>query len=322
MKYFLVNFLKRTALIFTAISAFCLSILILPSNPSISDGLLYGKFAKDSLLLNTSNNRLIFVGGSNLSFGLNSEMLKDSLKLNPINTAIHASIGLEYMLENTLQYIKEGDMIVIAPEYSHFISTSIHGGKEMIITMAEVDKFKLFSKLSIEQFKSFLKESPHYCLNKLGPFSYLKTRDKYGVYGKYSFNRYGDAIRHYNLPNEKIEVMSRPYSIEEFNARSIYILREFKDECNKIGANVFISYPAFHHTASLGSGPLIEYVDSTLRVNDFYVISNPDDYIMEDSLFFNTYYHLNYAGVQMRTSKLISDLKKVLKPTNISADGF
>lgn len=314
MKLFILNILKKTTLIFAIITGFCFSIILLPSNPSISDGLLYGKFAKDSLLLNTDNNRLIFVGGSNLSFGLNSKMLKDSLKLNPINTAIHAGIGLEYMLENTWQYIKEGDIIVIAPEYAHFTTNSIHGGKEMIITMAEVDRFIFFRKLSAEQLCYFFKELPHYCLNKLNPMSYLISRDKYSIYGKYSFNEFGDAIRHYKLPNERIDSLSKLYSINDFNDRSIDILREFRDECVKIGANVFISYPAFHNTTSLGSGPLIDYVDSTLRVNDFGVISNPYDYIMEDTLFFNTGYHLNYKGVQVRTSRLIRDLQKVLEP--------
>ena len=160
MKTFIINFIKRSTLIFTIISVLCLSVILLPSNPSISNGLLYGKVAKDSLLANTINNRLIFVGGSNLSFGLNSEMIRDSLKLNPINTAIHASIGLEYMLENTLQYIKENDVIVVVPEYAHFTTNTIHGGNPMIITMAEVDKFKLFSnnnKCKLQKIKIILK---------------------------------------------------------------------------------------------------------------------------------------------------------------------
>ena len=322
MKNFITNFVKRASLIFTVISVLCLSVILLPSNPSISNGLLYGKVAKDSLLANTINNRLIFVGGSNLSFGLNSEMIKDSLKLNPINTAIHAVIGLEYMLENTLQYIKEKDVVVVVPEYAHFTTKTIHGGKEMIITMAEVDKFKLFSKLSMEQLYYFIKEAPHYSLNKLNPFHYLIPRDEYSVYGKHSFNKYGDAIRHYNLPNETIKGMSKPYGISDFNTSSMVILKEFRDECDKIGASLFISYPSFHHTTSLGSEPLINFVDSTLKVNDLRVISNPYDYILADTLFFNTSYHLNKTGVQIRTSKLISDLQKVLNPTNISADGF
>jgi hypothetical protein len=320
MKLFIINLSKKIIFIFAIISVFCLTVILLPSNPNISNGLLYGKVAKDSLLANTMNNRLIFVGGSNLSFGLMSGMIKDSLKFNPINTAIHGGIGLEYMLENTLYYIKENDIIVIAPEYAHFTTNTIHGGQEMIITMAEVDKFKLLSKLSRSQLKLILTKAPYYSLKKLNPFNYFIERDKYGIYGKYSFNNYGDAIRHYNLPNEKIELMSEPYSLSAFNTGSVEILRRFRDECNKIGASVFISYPSFHYSASLGSEPIIEFVDSVLKVNDFHVISNPYDYIMADTLFFNTSYHLNKNGAQIRTSKLISDLQKVLKPTNIYSD--
>ena len=152
MKLLIINIVKKTVLILTLISALCLFIISLPPSPRVSGSQLYGKIAKDSLLRNTKNDRIIFIGGSNLSFGLNSQMIKDSLKFNPINTAINANIGLEYMLVNTLQYIKENDVIIIAPEYAHFSKNTIHGaGKEMITTVAEVDKFKLFSKLSIEQ---------------------------------------------------------------------------------------------------------------------------------------------------------------------------
>jgi hypothetical protein len=218
------------------------------------------------------------------------------------------------MLLNTLRYIREDDIIVIAPEYDHFIGEAVHGAREMVITLADVDNFELLNDLSIKQLKRLLIQSPRYCLEKLNPWSYFIPIDKYGIYGKYSFNEFGDAVSHYNLPNEDIKPMFSPYKKTNFNANAVQILNAFADKCYKANARVYISYPSFHSTNSDGSNSLIDYVDSTLKANDLYVISNPYDYIMADTLFFNTSYHLNKTGVDIRTYRLIRDLNKIIKP--------
>ena len=55
--------------------------LLLPATPRASKSLLVANLQKDSLLENTKPPRVIFVGGSNLSFGLNSQMIKESLNM-------------------------------------------------------------------------------------------------------------------------------------------------------------------------------------------------------------------------------------------------
>ena len=69
----------------------------------------------DVRLRNAASPRLILVGGSNLSLGINSQMLKDSLALNPINTGISVGIGLCYMLDNTLKHVRKNDIVVVHP---------------------------------------------------------------------------------------------------------------------------------------------------------------------------------------------------------------
>src|ERR1700730_2211300 len=111
------KFLKKV-FFFTLIFVGIVSIgLLLPATPRSSQSLLFGEIEKDSLLNNAPSPRIVFIGGSNLSFGINSQMIKDSLGLNPVNAAIHASIGLVYMLDHSLNYIRPGDVLVVSPEY-------------------------------------------------------------------------------------------------------------------------------------------------------------------------------------------------------------
>jgi hypothetical protein len=288
----------------------CLTVLLLPANKRITTRLYYGKIAKDNLLENIPEKRIIFVGGSNVSFGINSQMVKDSLDLNPINTAIHAGIGLEYMLQNISEYLQKDDLVIIIPEYGHFTEKTIYGGSEMLITFFEVDGCKTWDKLSVDQIKLILREVPLYCLKKINPTNYFGEFKENGIYGRLSFNEFGDAVKHYGLPNKPIKPMSKPHLKEDFNPASMEILNDFQNFAEEKGAKVYLSYPAFHSSTSRPSLAFIDYIDSLLISSNFNVISDPNNYIMSDSLFFNTYYHLNKPGVDIRTSNLILDLKK------------
>lgn len=62
------------------------------------DGYLQAYNKKCQLLEDTPSPRIIFVGGSNLAFGLDSQRIKDSLNINVINYGLHAGIGLKYMM--------------------------------------------------------------------------------------------------------------------------------------------------------------------------------------------------------------------------------
>lgn len=88
--------------------------------------------------------RIIFVGGSNLAFGLDSQRIKDSLNINVINYGLHAGIGLKYMVDDISTYARKGDIIVFAPEYSHFYSGLAYGES---ITIAPLWRSHIGEKL-------------------------------------------------------------------------------------------------------------------------------------------------------------------------------
>ena len=82
-----------------------LTIILLPPSEFFKKSLFFSLIDKNKLLEETNKPRLIFIGGSNLSFGLDSKRIKDSLKFNPINTGIHTSLGLKFMLANAEKFI-------------------------------------------------------------------------------------------------------------------------------------------------------------------------------------------------------------------------
>ena len=298
-----------STLIFFSVLFVILSIgIILPVTPRASKYMLFAKNDKDALLKNEVSPRIIFIGGSNLSFGLNSQMIKDSLGLNPINTAISASIGLMYMLDNTLVNIKSGDIVIIAPEYSHFYASNAYGGEELLRTILDVSPLEMM-KLSRQQLVNIFSFIPKYSFSKFRPNEYIGFSES-NIYSVSSFNKFGDAVGHWNLPKEKFA----PFESlgDDYNPTIIENLLIFRKKIEEKGGNLFISYPGYQDISFDKSTAQIAKIESALKQNNFTILGNPQRYKIPDSLMFNTPYHLLKKGVDIRTNLLITDLKKNL----------
>src|ERR1700739_1843921 len=77
---------------------------------------------KHNRLKQAGNNRLIFVGGSNLNFGINSEEIEKELNLPVVNLGLHAGLGLDFILNEAMSEIKQGDIVVLSIEYELYDS--------------------------------------------------------------------------------------------------------------------------------------------------------------------------------------------------------
>ena len=132
------KFILRILFFFFVLFLFFILGLILPATPQATKSILFSKIAKDSLLKNVPSPRIIFIGGSNLNMGLNSQLIKDSLGLNPINTSITVNIGLIYMMDDMLKYIKKGDVVIAAPEYAQYYNKDAYGGEPLLRIIFDV----------------------------------------------------------------------------------------------------------------------------------------------------------------------------------------
>ena len=282
--------------------------LFLPDTPRVKDSLLGAKAFKDSLLANTPSPRIVFIGGSNLSFGLNSGIIKDSLGLNPVNTAICAGYGMKYMLDNSLQYIKANDIVVASFEYFHFYGDYCYGRNELLVAVAG-DGLRGFKELSFQQYKNIIKYVPKYALSKFNPMEYWAYNIK-DVYSEKSFNEYGDAYLHWNKKKERYIPVSTIDS--KFNPMAIRCLNDYRDKLKKKNVRLFVTFPSLQRTALLKNKSAIEKVERELKKINFELLGTPLRYSFADSLYFNSEYHLLKKAVDIRTEFLIEDLKNKL----------
>ncbi|MDR1347118.1 MAG: hypothetical protein LBJ63_01620 [Prevotellaceae bacterium] len=313
MKRFILKILLFVSLLILLFGLFLLFIF-LPSTPRASKSLLFAEIKKDSLLIATPSTRIIFVGGSNLSFGVDCKWIEDSLKINPINTAIHASIGVKYMLENTMKYVKKGDIIVFVPEYEHFCNDWNVASAELLRTVIDVNRsnIKLLSK---KQLYNCFPYTGAFILSKFNPIEYINPKES-DVYSVNSFNKYGDVDAHWNLENRHDEIMPKTIDITEYDPQIVVEIKQIMDKLQEKGCVFFVSFPCLQETSFNNSVEAVKKVEEDLKINTFKILGTPERYMMSDSLMFDSVYHLNKQGVERRTKLLIEDLKTVLHGIN------
>ena len=109
----------------------------------------------------------------------------------------------------------------------------------------------------------------------------------------------------YYDPTTEIELDGKIFS-EDF----ISYLNDYAKECESRGATVYFSYCPMNSEAIADSTDtakknLADFLGERL---DFELISFIDDYIYDRAYFYDTNFHLNDTGVELRTKKLAQDL--------------
>jgi hypothetical protein len=281
--------------------------LFLPMTKSYQRFMYYSLVDKNKMLEKTASPRIIIIGGSNISFGINSQLIKDSLKVNPINMGIYAPIGLKYMLSNTVKYIRNKDVIVIVPEYQQFYNEFADGKDVLMPIIFDINPGSI-NLLDKRQLINILKYTPKYIKTKFRYFTETDSNDTIiGLYDRKSFNKYGDAYKHWKSSKEFVKPDLPIYG--KLDDEIFKTLINYRNIVELKGAKLFISFPGYQELSFKSNLKSINEVYNKLRREKFNILSKPDRYKMNDVLIFNTPYHLTKSGVDFRTKLLIEDIK-------------
>lgn len=296
------DFLKQFSLFLLIPLLLIVALLYMPVTPRAKTSLLFAEIKKDSLLQAAKSPRLVMIGGSNLSMSLDSQQIKDSVKLSPVNLGLHAAIGLVFMLDHTEPYIKKGDVVLVVPEYAQLYGNFAYGEKELLSVIFDV-KSAGIDDLNWRQIKNIVPFVPKFAFAKLNKEEY-KVSDTYLRMDK-AFNGYGDWV--YRL--DSVTNNTTYQALEgSFNDNIIDKMKDFETEIVKKGAKMVVSFPAYEEESYKNSAAMIQTIEKAYKDAGFTVIGNPEKYKFSNSLMYDTPYHLNAEGVKIRTRMLIHDL--------------
>ena len=271
---------------------------------------------KLELLKTAPGPRIIFVGGSNLAFGLNSKLVAEKTEYNPVNLGVHVSFGINPLMRMVEEHAQAGDLIVLSPEYGLFGKDEMKCKEKFASQLYDLwpDCRQYFQP----DLECPLPETTSPPLFRLadrvahGRRLLFDSPDqrRYEIYERGSFNEFGDHVNHYGVARESVQHhmgtvyldlhsdLDKRYFIENIEA-----INRFCDHCNALGANVVYTHAPLSAARCVANRKAKEMFESTLASNmKCPIITSLDQLTFEDKLFFDTEYHLTEAGANKRTA--------------------
>jgi hypothetical protein len=276
-----------------------LSIFYCAKIPSIDFYAVYKK--KHELLDSIQSPRIIFVSGSNLVMGLDSKRISDSLHINVINNALTIQLGLRFMIDDVEQCIKEGDILVIAPEYQHFFGEADGNSEGQFTRIISKSPIEKWNKLNLRQRENVMMG---FYFNSIKKYKYFVKN--FQLPFNYTLNEYGDEVGHWVCEgNSGIGAydMDTPFD-ENF---AIYFINKVADIEKK--AKVVIMPPVLIGESRNTCKSQIDELSRFLKKHGHPFIVEPAEHEFSVKYAFDTPYHLTKDGVDIFTGKVIEELR-------------
>lgn len=305
-------FLFLLAWSFVFLSAFAIVQCLPPQFTTSDHAALLDKYER---LCSVQEPKIILLGGSSLTFGMDSETLEKNMQMPVVNFGLHASIKPAFYLNLSDDNINAGDVVVLCFEYVGY--SDYHSIPfDYLYTLENYPAF--WRAVPVHEYKFLAADYfDQYAVKKIKRM--LRNEDRPEtitnfVYRRDAFNAWGDVV--YYRPDLRDTKFKKEYTFKtsSIGPRVIKHFNRYYASAKKQGAQVFISFPPIAKNAIEYDLNAIQEFQTTLDEKlDIPIISKITDYIYEDKYFFDTYYHLNEQGVSLRTEQLQKDLIKALQ---------
>lgn len=306
------------ALIFPLLITLTATFILPPVYEDTFVGELGDKYER---LTSLDEDKIVVVGGSSVAFGLDSKMIEETLGYKVVNFGLYASLGTKLMMDLSLGGIKDGDIVVLAPEINEQ-TLSLYFNADVALQAFD-GSFNMLGSVPGDNLGSMVGRIWSFAADKLAYTLSSNKPENVGAYRKQWFNEYGDNT--YDRPYNTMATVTRSISFDfRYNKNDPYCaeyekfidyVNEYTRKCEELGATVYFSFPPMCK-ASLSKTATEEntmYFYNNLASNlNCRVISDINDYILDEGYFFDSEFHLNNAGVVVRTVSLIDDLKREL----------
>lgn len=264
---------------------------------------------KYRILKETNEPKIVLVGGSNLAFGLNQQMLEEATGKKVVSLGLHGGFGQLFPSELAKENINPGDIVLLAYEYTWLEDIGFdHLGTDLVMTGID-HNIDMYKHVPLRKWKSFVGYL----------FTFAKTKNSYvpaeGIYSRAAFDeKTGQMVAPRPDPMSYDQAVFGTVDITQIqiSPKSVDYLIEYKEYLEKKGASVyFVSVPIIED-GLVGDKENLrlvkQYEQEQIGVP---YISDPVEYVFPASLMSDALYHCNSEGENVRTKMLIEDLKKV-----------
>jgi len=276
---------------------------------------------KDRLIRTTPSPKIILVGGSNIAFGIDSKAIQDSLGMSVVNMGLYAKLGLKYMLVQVRPYIKQGDVVIVIPEYDQFYGDYANGDPTLSTALlyAPPDRIPDFIRSysiidvvlrpRVESARRAFLEAAAAAVGRKDQFFPSDTNT---LYNRNSFNRYGDVVAHLGKKGanpDSIFVKPLP-PMKDFNRATLDELNGIEAKASDERARVYFMFPSYIDRSYAMNVSAIDSLRRRLGGSQMPIIGTAKDFVYPGRFMFDSRYHLNSVGREVRTRKMIALLRR------------
>lgn len=263
-------------------------------------------------LKNTEGPKILIIGGSNASFGIDARLLETETGYPVANMALHAGFGPLFNTEIAKKHIEEGDIVLLAHEYA-LAEFSMSQLADLNLIMSSIDtKLEMYTQLPLKNLMEVFGNLIEYAKYKA-----TKTSFVYGLYSSDSFDEEGNmTFKRETSEITDYERFKRSYGEIYGDSlvppdETILYLNDFRNYVESKGAKVYFIAPVLLENAYNGTDQqLADYVAEMEQRTGIPYITDPADYLFPMEYMFDLIYHCNGTGQYKRTSLLIEDLRE------------
>lgn len=293
---------------------------IFAATPPDDQHLYQASLLKSGLLRDTPSPRIIIVGGSNVAFGIDSELMERELEIPVINDGLHVALGIA-PLNEIKRYLHAGDIVIISLEYYNFTNDqSFYGQPQYLADWVELspkriwdlhEPYRQMPSIYMIMLQRKINRQLNYYLNG---FSYEAGRN---FYSGDQFNEHGDFTGHIGKQgNVQFEIADSVYPINLIEDAYVY-LEDFNLFAKSKGALVFYEAQAHRQTNcdQTGDKHLNRFFFRLKTRTTIPLLTDLEQLCLPDEYFYDTPYHLNEQGRRVRTELLVVHLEAALAET-------
>lgn len=257
--------------------------------------------------------KIILVGNSNVSFGMDSALLEDAMGMPVVNLGLQGGLGNAFHEEIAKLNIQPGDIVVV----SHIDYADDDKLNDPELAWITVEKNpRLLQILRPKDWLPMLRAYPNYAFNCFVRWQRgWNTIPAGTLYIREGVNTYGDFVMRTGQETSTYQFRAGELTVPQVGDACIARMNKLnKYICDK-GARMVVSYSPIADGEFTPDREAYHAFAAELESRlDCPVISDIDDYFFPYNCFFDTKYHLNEVGARLRTEQLIRDLQKWQNP--------
>lgn len=278
--------------------------------------------------------RVIFIGGSNLMYGLDSPLVEHRTGQYTVNMGMNAEVGLAFMFEDISRKLRPGDTVVAVPEYVLFYQSyelGLDGNGPSLLWMIKSRPASTVSLTRTQQVREALAAVPQAARQKVLRLTEQGFRRLVGgapepddpvvrYENRGGFNQWGDLVSHHGVTLATplaYDGLGHPQTLDP---EPFAYLQDMHDRLAAAGVRLIVLPPPVSQSYYDRERANIEMVGSEIlrRFPDFRAAYVPSRYVFPDSCFFDSYFHMTYDCRDRRTEEVIQALGAI-PPLSLAA---